>query len=138
MEFDMDTTDSSRAGAYKVGFLIKLAECGIPPSAFHARLKKAFFDPSMMFNPFAQGIGDIGKTLTGMPGEAAKSLAGLGAQAAVVAPLAAGGLSGIAEAALDAPSPEDIENLRRAELIATYERLTREINARRARKAAMQ
>jgi len=131
----MDKVKRQRADAYRVGFLKKLAELGILPSRFHAGVKQAFLDPMALLNPFVQGAADVGK---GALSETARSLASTAGHTAVLAPLAIGGVTGIADAALNAPSPEDIENLRKAELIANYERLSKETSARRARRASMQ
>jgi len=53
-----------------------------------------------------------------------------------LAPSLGGALTGGMEAKLTSPSVEDIEALRRAELTAKYERMTREIRSRMSRRQA--
>lgn len=129
--------EQSRVTAYKLGFLRKLAELGMTPSQWQARVKQAFVDPSSLAFDAIRGMSDIGGKAVGSGAEALKGVGGLAGQAAVYGPLALGAATGVARAALDAPSPVDIENLRKEEMITLYRRLANEINARRARKASM-
>ena len=112
--------------AFKTGFLRGLAECGVLPSEFFAHVKRAF-DPT----GFMDEALDIGKSaVSGGSSMAGAGLKALGT-AALAAPLAVGGASGAAEALLNAPEAEDIENLRKTELLGLYRRLTDEIKARK-------
>lgn len=116
--------------AFKVGFLMKLAELGVLPSELEPLAKKALDITDLAST--ASGLGE--KALTG--GLAAGALGGkLLAGTAVGAPLLIGGATGAADAMLSAPSDEDLEALQAAELLGTYGRLTREIKTRLARKA---
>jgi hypothetical protein len=118
-----------RRQAFKVGFLRRLAEEGLTPTEFHTHVKNAF-DP-------------VGSTLAGLGGaaEAGHHAVSTGldvgkllAQLGIVAPLGLGALSGIAQAKLTSPSVEDIEALRREELAAKYEQLTRRIRQRMSKR----
>jgi hypothetical protein len=55
---------------------------------------------------------------------------------AVGGPLALGGIAGAADAALNAPTPEDIEDLRKAEMIGLLNRMSGEIRTRAQHKIA--
>lgn len=126
-----------RRWAYKVGFLQKLAEMGVRPDEFFGHAKRAFFDPTALGASALKSTGDIGAALLGGLGTGLTTAGkGLG-YTALGAPIALGAGSGAMSAAFSAPTPEDIQVLRNVELIALYERLTKEINARRARKASM-
>jgi hypothetical protein len=124
--------DQERADAFKVGFLRKLAELGVTPHEFYTTVKSAAGDD--MLSSMFMGATDIGKSLIGTgldwAGDAAKILGGV----ALAAPVIAGGATGVLSGALNSPSVEDINVLRKTELLGTYKRLTQEINARRARK----
>ena len=128
---------NDRKDAYKVGFLVKLAELGVTPNAFYALTKKAFVDPSSLIASALSGMGGAGKSALGSGISMIRPATSLAAQAAIGAPIAIGGASGIASAMLDAPKEENIELMRQAELLGMYRRLTEEINARRARKATL-
>lgn len=116
-----------RMDAFKVGFLRKVAELGMTPTDFFGMVKKSFDPLSDMLGAGAAGAG----ALWGLGSEAAK----YGLYGAALAPVAAGVVTGGLEAKLTSPSVEDIEALRRAELTAKYDRMTKEIRARMARKA---
>jgi hypothetical protein len=122
-----------RADAFKVGFLRKLAELGVTPNELYARVKSAAGDDAL--SSMFMGATDVGKSLIGTgldwAGDAAKILAGV----AVAAPVVAGGVTGALSGALNSPSIEDINTLRKTELLEMYKRMTQEISARRARKA---
>lgn len=123
--------DKERVDAFKVGFLFKLAEIGVMPSQLHEMVKKAFVDPNSLASSALSGAGEVGKaSLTGL------GLAGSGAKyglmAAAGVPIALGAASGAADAALNAPTPEDIETLRQAEMVGLYQRLSAEIRKRQA------
>lgn len=120
---------ASRKLSFKAGFLSKLANAGVLPSALFERVKKA-------------GLGDpISRALGGFYGEAK----GLGSSAlnmavpaakligttAVAAPVGIGALAGTTAAKLDSPPEPDIEAFRKEEMIKLYQRLTREIQSRR-------
>ena len=116
--------------AFKVGYLMKLAELGVLPSEFSGLLKAA-----LDITDIASTAGGLGeKALTG--GLAAGALGGkLLVGAGIGAPLLVGGATGAADAMLSAPSDETLEALQAAEMLGTYNRLTREIKSRVARKA---
>jgi len=116
-----------RRDAFKVGFLRKVAELGMTPTDFFGMVKEAMIPLSDMMSAGTAGAG----ALWGLGSEAAK----YGLYGAALAPLAAGVVTGGLEAKLTSPSVEDIEALRRAELAAKYDRMTKEIRSRMARKA---
>ena len=127
-----------RKAAFKVGFLVKLAELGVMPTEFKNLMEKAALDlPGKLVEGLLSGAGSVGSSAISGGAEALKSIGGYGLQAAALAPFAVGGLSGAVEAGLEAPTPMDIENLRQYELLQLYERLTKEVSARRERKAAL-
>lgn len=111
--------------AFKVGFLTKLAELGLTPGEFY----KAAAEGKSIF----PDLGSVGMGLGGGLLEAGKA-GGQGLLAlGVGAPLALGGIAGAADAALNAPNGEDIEDLRRAELIGLLRRMTGEVRGRSQR-----
>ena len=117
-----------REWAFKAGFLCKVAELGVTPDEFHA-LVKAALEPLMSLT----GIGGVGLGAAyGLGTDAAR----VGLYGAGLAPIIGGALTGGLEAKLTSPSVEDIEALRRAELTAKYERMTREIRSRMSRRQA--
>ena len=123
----------ARAAAFKVGFLTKLAELGVTPDQFMDKVKQA--DIEELPNIALGGAVDVGKSAIG----AGMDAAGLGLKtlgySSVLAPLLLGGASGALAGHLGAPTSQDIEVLRKAELLSLYDRLTREAKERRARKA---
>jgi hypothetical protein len=129
MHFDIETP--MRAGAFKVGFLRKLAELGVTPDEFYASVKQAADGPGDFPSSLFMGATDVGKTLigTGMDwaGTAAKTLGTV----ALAAPIVAGGATGIASGALNSPSVEDITLLRKAEMLELYKRLAQIVQDRR-------
>lgn len=118
----MTTTERDRANAYKVGFMKKLAEIGALPSEF---FKAASGLSALALANMATGAMGSGASLAGEAGK-------MGIQAALAAPLLAGTATGAAEGLLDAPSQEDIELLRKKELLELYKRLTEEVNLRKS------
>lgn len=116
----MTRIERDKADAYKVGFLTKLAQMGVLPSEFakHASL------PLMALINAAAGAAGSGANLAGNVGA-------LGLKAAIAAPLALGSVSGAVEGLTDAPSNEDIEFLRKKEVLELYKRLSKEVNLRR-------
>lgn len=122
-----------RASAFKVGFLRKLAELGVTPDEFMVRVKRANLDD--LPNAALGGAVDVGKSAIGAGLDAAGTgLKTLG-YASVLAPLLLGGASGALTGHMDAPTSKDVEALRQEELLSLYERLTREVAERRARRA---
>lgn len=121
---------SARVAAYKLGFLRKLAELGVMPEEFYTCVKQA--DLGDIAGSAFMGATDVGKSLIGTgigwAGDAAKLLGNV----AMYAPLAIGGASGVAAGAMNSPSVEDIESLRKAEILELYKRMTQEVNSRRA------
>jgi hypothetical protein len=122
-----------RSAAFKVGFLRKLAELGVTPNEFYDLVKVAVGDDAL--SSMFMGATDVGKSLIGTgldwAGEAAKTLGTV----ALAAPVAIGAATGALSGALNSPSVEDINVLRKTEALELYKRMTQEINARRARKA---
>ena len=119
---------NERRDAFKVGFLTKLAELGMTPSEFYKQAADGGF-----------GLPDLGSLGMGL----GSGLAGAGSMGAkallyggIGAPLAIGGLAGAADAALNAPQAEDIEDLRRAEMIGLLRRMTGEVRNRHQRAIA--
>ena len=94
--------------AFKVGFLKKFAELGYTPDQLPGVFEKSAW------------MGDLLKTLT---------VAGIGL------PLAGGALVGGMVGGVTSPSEEDLEDIKRRELIAAYKRTTREIRRRMEQKA---
>jgi hypothetical protein len=127
----MTSEQRERANAYKVGFMRKLAELGVRPSQFMsaATAKRADF-----LDKLTGGAVDVGRDVIGggvdLAGAGLKTLG----QAAILAPLLTGAATGTASAMLSSPSSEDIESLRKAEILNLYRRLTEEIKARQAKK----
>lgn len=117
--------ETERVVAFKLGFLRKLAECGVTPAQFFERAKSA-----AVLDPMLESIGRLGEQAIGGAAGAgitgAKYLAGLG----LVAPIALGGGAGVAHTLLDAPNDQDIETLQQAELESTYRRMAEEIKNR--------
>lgn len=112
-----------KRAAFKVGFLIKLAEQGITPDSFFSKVA----------NDFVTGLADIPRGLFSAGASAGSSaLGGLG-QALLHGPAYAGAALGSAHAAMEAPSESGIDALKRVEELGTLQRLTREIHARRKR-----
>jgi hypothetical protein len=132
----MDELDGRRA-SFKSGFLRKLAELGHTPSEFYQHIKQSFMDPTELVSSAIGGASEVGKAAVGgglaAAGAGAKTL-GYGA---VLAPLAVGGVAGAAEGWLNAPSTEDIEILRKQELIGLYKRLAQEVSERKSRRVQM-
>jgi len=118
-----------RANAFKVGFLRKVAELGMTPSEFMGMVKTAMEPMTALMGLGSGGLG----AAWGLGQEAAK----YGLYGAALAPIGVGMATGGLEAKLTSPSVEDIEALRRAELAAKYDRMTKEIRSRMARKAAV-
>lgn len=114
-----------RSVAFKIGFLRKLAECGVTPAQFFERVKSAD-----ILDPMLSSAGRLGEqAISGAAGAGitgAKYLAGLG----LVAPIALGGGAGVAHTLLDAPTDQDTEILQQAELESTYRRMAEEIKNR--------
>lgn len=126
-------SDVLRKNAFKVGFLRGLADAGVTPGEFYGSIKRAFI-PTDLLSGSLGAAGEVGKSAltsgTELLGGTAKALGA----AAVLAPLAVGGITGATSAALNAPTNEDVEAMRKAELIGLYKRLTEEIQARRRQK----
>jgi hypothetical protein len=129
MEVSMTAEERERANAYKVGFLRKLAEIGVRPDEFMERVKKADFLDQVTGGAVGAGRDIIGGGID-LAGTGIKALG----QAAILAPLLTGAATGTASAMLSSPSTEDIESLRKAEILNLYKRLTDEVKARMARK----
>ena len=130
----MDVT-RQRATAFKIGFLTKVAEMGRTPDEFVAMTKQADAGAGLGLLALLGGATDTGKAaLSGGAGAALTGAKMLGG-AAIAAPVGLGMLSGGLEAKLKTPTSEDIDSFRTAELTALYERLTREIQDRVARRA---
>ncbi len=110
--------------AFKVGFLKKLAEVGFTPDEFFGLLKSAV-SPVDVLNAGSTVASGVGHSLA-LGGKTMGALA-LGA------PIVAGGALGAADAAVNAPSPDDIESLRKVEMIGLLRRLTNEVNDRQKR-----
>jgi len=129
------TPKQERTAAFKVGFLRKLAELGLTPDEFMQGVKQA--DLESLPDILTGGAVDVGKSAIGAGLDAAR----LGTKAlgysALLAPLAIGGITGAASGYLDAPTSHDIEIMRKAEMLSLYERLTREAQERRLRRAAV-
>ena len=115
---------NERNSAFKVGFLKKIAEAGYTPDEFFALLKQAV-SPTDVINSGTSFMGGLGGALS----TGGKTLGAL----ALGAPIVAGGALGAADAAINAPAPEDIEHLRKAEMIGLLRRLTTEVNDRQKR-----
>lgn len=111
--------------AFKVGFLKKVAELGYTPDEFFAMTKVAF-DPADLLSMAGSAGKGLGSALS-MGGKA------LGA-AALGAPIVAGGVLGAADAAANAPSTDDVESLRKAEMIGLLRRLTSEVSGRQQKR----
>lgn len=119
---DQSKLENEKAAAYKYGFLMKLAESGMRPSELEDNMmKRAGASPTGI-------IATIIKLLGGAAGGVASQAAGLGGQllkfgipgmAAIL-----GGLGGTAY--YDMTRPDDIkpEDVKRAERLALYKRLT--------------
>lgn len=120
----------ARKTAFKVGFLCKLAEIGIRPSELY-KAADGIFD--MIPNPLGEGIDAAkGTASAGLNFATDKALPyALAAGAGI--PLALGATTGMIAGKLTSPIPEDIEDLRKQELIETYRRLAAEIKSRGVR-----
>lgn len=125
------TQERERANSFKVGFLKKIASLGLTPVSFFEMVKKSDMDWNSMLGPYVGGAMNMGASIGGGALDAAKGLAKGTAYAGVLAPMAIGGLTGVADAKLSAPTPDDVKILHKAELLALYTKLTREINDRR-------
>lgn len=133
-EAGMDHVKQARTAAFKVGFLRKLAEIGAQPQEFMHHLKEAqipFLD-SVFSGAIGTGRDVVGGGL-GLLGEGAK----LTGEAALLAPFLVGAATGTTSAMLSSPSMQDIESLRKSEILNLYRQLTREVQARNARRAAV-
>lgn len=117
---------NERHDAFKVGFLMKLAEIGMTPDEFY---KQAAGVPGLGLADLGSAGMGIGSGLLGAGALGGKMLAG----GAVGLPLILGGAAGAADAALNAPTGEDIEDLRRAEMIGLLRRMTGEVRGRAQR-----
>ena len=120
----MDMT-KERTAAFKVGFLKKLAECGITPDRF---AKQAF--ASDFLGSVLSGMG----TAAGGGANLVSGLASGLATAGLVAPVGIGAGLGVGSALLNQPTVQDIDVLRKMEMLANYDRLTKEIRGRQAQK----
>jgi hypothetical protein len=116
-----------RVIAFKVGFLQKVAEMGKTPDEFYGLVKQGF-DPSDLLGMASSGLSGLG----GIASAGGKGLlyGGIGL------PIVAGGALGAADAALNAPSGDDIEGLRKAEMLGLLHRLTTEVRGRQAKSMA--
>lgn len=121
-----------RKESFKLGFLSKIAECGLTPKEFFAACKTAFLDPMGVLE---KGVGLAGTTL-GHGADLAGSALGTLGTAAVAAPVAIGGASGVLRELLETPPVEDVDLLRRMEQLGLYRRLTKEIRGRMASRGA--
>jgi hypothetical protein len=117
----MTRIEREKADAYKVGFLLKLAQMGILPSEF---AKRASLSALALVNAASGALGS-GTSL-------ASEVGSVGLKGALLAPLIVGSATGAAEGLTDAPSNEDIEFLRKKETLELYKRLSKEISLRRA------
>lgn len=116
---------AKRKLAFKLGFLSKMAKCGVTPNEFFE--KAAGIDPtSILGGLYGVGAGGV-KALGGMAIPAAKLMTTLG----IAAPVGLGAITGATAAKLDAPPEPDLGAIRKEETIALYRRLAKEIRARR-------
>lgn len=115
---------TEKNAAFKVGFLKKLAELGYTPDEFYELTKEAF-DPASLLTMGGSAAKGLGSTMA-LGGKA------MGA-AALGVPIVAGGVLGAADAAANAPSTDDVESLRKAEMIGLLRRLTSEVSGRQKR-----
>lgn len=120
-----------RAAAFKVGFLQRLAESGIAPDQFFERLNKR----ADLLDQFGGGVSDVAKKLWGTGGQALQTGGNWAGNALISAPIVAGSALGMGQAVLEAPTEGSVQTLRKAEELALLERLTREIEERRRRRA---
>ena len=119
-----------RAAAFKVGFLKKLAECGITPGQFAKQAFASDFLSSML-----SGMAGTGGSAIGTGVNLAGGLASGLATAGLLAPVGIGAGLGVGSALLNQPNVQDIDVLRKMELLANYDRLAKEIKERQAQKA---
>lgn len=118
--------EREKAAAFKVGFLSRLAELGVPPDVFFEHCKSASI-PDRLFGGAegaVKGVASAGANYAG------KGLTGLGGLL-VGAPVAAGSALGMGHALMEAPTEDGINSLRKAEELATLQRLLRDVHARR-------
>ncbi len=118
--------DAEKRAAFKVGFLMKLAEDGISPDTFFKRA-------SSLVDSTLGGIADVPKNLWSTAMSAGSTGFGTLGGLAIQAPLYAGSALGSAHAAMEAPSDSGIKALQRVEELETLRRLTRGIHERRKR-----
>ena len=124
----MDAT-RERAAAFKVGFLKKLAERGLTPDSFAKQAFAGDFLSSVL-----SGMTGAGSGILGAGANLAGGLASGLATAGLVAPVGIGAGLGVGSALLNQPTVQDIDVLRKMELLANYDRLTKEIKERQAQK----
>ena len=134
----MEKRGKDRMTAFKVGFVKKLAHLGLPPDQLFGMMKSAVTDPTDLIAELMRGSAGTAKDIAGAGLSTAGTLGRYGLYGSVLAPLALGAAGGAADAYMGAPSSSDIENIRQQELVDSYKRLTREVQARRERRKAMQ
>jgi len=128
-----------RVDAFKVGFLSGLADKGLLPSEFFVMAKQAaggtdLSDPAAVLSSIVGGISAPMGTVAGKAMDIGAGVAGTAGKALLAAPIAIGGLAGVAAERLNAPDPKAIENLQKAELIGLYRRLASKMKERRSRR----
>ena len=125
---------AEKKAAFKVAFLAKLAASGVTPTQwFESLTKAANGSPDILSSLLGGGI-DLGKSaISGMAGAIPTAAKAIGA-GAIAAPILAGGAAGAAQGYMNAPTDEDIEILRKAELLGALRRHTQEVNARLAQR----
>lgn len=117
-----EKTAEHRSNAFKLGFLLKLAEEGVTPDKFFNSFKKQ----ADLFDPVLSGGVDAAKQVGGL---LSKGL-GYGGVAAIAAPVVAGGIAGAGHGLLDAPNAKDLDLMRKAEILGLYNRLAQDIKQR--------
>ncbi len=120
-----------KKAAFKVAFLAKLASAGITPNEWFEQLTKQSDDP---LSALIGGGVDIGKSaLSGIASAVPTAAKAIGA-GALLAPLAIGGAAGVADGYMNAPTSDDIDIMRKAELLNALKRQTQEVRQRTAQR----
>lgn len=126
-----DKVKAEKKAAFKVAFLTKLASLGLTPNEWFEQLTKQSDDP---LSALIGGGMDIGKSaLSGIASAVPTAAKAVGA-GALLAPLAIGGAAGIADGYMNAPTSDDIEIMRKAELLGALKRHTQEVRQRMAQR----
>jgi hypothetical protein len=128
-----------RADAFKVGFLRGLSDDGVLPSelfdAVSSHVKAAdLTDPADVLAGLAGGVSAPLSTVAGKSMDIGASAAGTAGKLLLAAPLALGGLAGVATERLSSPDPNTFENMQKAELIGLYRRLADKMKERQTRR----